>query len=155
MSKSIWRRKHGWLVMAVVTLTTVVVLEFTNHVVFADDTPPPVPVATDDTLQTAAADPLAQSAVALSGVNCGWFSCALKFNWSETRRIADGTIGVAAVIQLCGKGGPWALAACTALGAGLVLAAQSARSQDKCLKVSFYYAAWVPPRPGSWRCSHG
>lgn len=149
-----WKRRHGKLIMAVIFLTTVVVLEFTNHVVFADDTPPapppPTPAAIDD-----GPDPIAQPAVALSGVNCGWFSCALKFNWSETRRIADGTIGVAAVIQLCGKGGPWAIAACTALGAGLVLSAQSARSQDKCLKVSFYYPPIpLPPRPGSWSCSH-
>ena len=80
--------------------------------------------------------------------NCGWVTCTVYFDKSETRRIADGSIGVAAVVALCTlAGGPIAGAACLAGGAILVLWAQSAQSQNKCLKLKFLP---VPPVPPYW-----
>jgi hypothetical protein len=84
--------------------------------------------------------------------NCVWWqaACTVYFSTIETRRIADGTIGATAVTLACGlAGGPYAAFMCAAHGANLVLGAQNARAQGKCLKVRVY-AAYLPPVPGSF-----
>ncbi len=82
--------------------------------------------------------------------NCGWNSCTIYWTTTETRRIADGTIGVTAAAAACGlAGGPYAAATCVALGAYLVLSAQNARAQNKCLKIKVYYAI-LPAQTGSY-----
>jgi len=84
--------------------------------------------------------------------SCGWVTCTVYFNKSETRRIADGIIGVTTVAAWCtAGGGPFAGLACLTAGAVLGLWAQSARSQNKCLKLKFVRVGPVPPYwPGTY-----
>jgi hypothetical protein len=87
--------------------------------------------------------------------NCGWFpvpNCTIYFNRSETRRIADGTLGASVVIAACGAASrsPWGAVACGIVAANIVLGAQSARSQNKCLKLKVWSVAPYLPQPGSY-----
>ena len=83
--------------------------------------------------------------------NCDWKGCTLYFTTVETRRIADGTIGVTAIAAFCAwKGGPAVAAVCVAFGALIVLGAQNARAQNKCLKLRLHVFPAPLPQPGSY-----
>lgn len=99
------------------------------------------------------AEELAKPAAPAAWHNCGYISCTVYFNQSETDRLASATIAVTVIASACTAAGtPLTGLACLYFSAWIVIWAQSARSQGKCLKVKYWLSNGLGAEGSSFTC---